>query len=75
MKKITTVDDFWEWSIKKLSSGLRANVWYNEVTQPYGLAGYINDFASRMIGYTTLRQLRVKKSNFEYHRWTERLIQ
>jgi polycystin 1L2 len=53
------VDDFWSWSIDKLSPGLRANAWYNNL-QPYGLAGYLNDFSSRMVGFATLRQLRVK---------------
>ena len=49
--------------MNKLSSGLRANEWYNN-NQPYGLTGFLNDFASRMIGYATLRQLRVKNSKF-----------
>jgi len=40
---------------------LRANTWYNK-NQPYGLAGFLNDFSSRMIGYASLRQLRVKNS-------------
>ena len=41
--------------------GLRANIWYNG-DQPYGLAGFINDLSSRMVGYATFRQLRVKNS-------------
>ena len=61
IKKIITIDDFWSWSIKKLCTGLRANTWYNK-NQPYGLAGFLNDFSSRMIGYASLRQLRVKNS-------------
>ena len=40
---------------------MRANTWYNK-NQPYGLAGFLNDFSSRMIGYASLRQLRVKNS-------------
>jgi len=56
------VDDFWTWSISKLAVGLRANEWYNQ-GQPYGLAGFLNDFSSRMVGYANLRQLRVKNSN------------
>jgi hypothetical protein len=44
-----------------LAVGLRANNWYNN-GQPYGLAGFINDFSSRMVGYATLRQLRVRNS-------------
>jgi hypothetical protein len=57
--KIQKIEDFWSWTIDKLATGLRANTWYND-KPPYGLAGFINDFSSRMIGYATLRQLRVK---------------
>ena len=53
------MNDFWSWAIEKLAKGLRANTWYNG-NQPYGLAGFLNDFSSRMIGYGSLRQLRVK---------------
>ncbi len=55
--------DFWSWTTDKLSPGLRANTWYNNL-QPYGLAGYLNDFSSRMVGYASLRQLRVKNGEF-----------
>ena len=41
-----------------MAVGLRAGVWYNS-SQPYGLAGFLNDYSSRMIGYATLRQIRV----------------
>ena len=64
-KKIGGIDEFWTWTIKKLSKGLRANNWYNN-GQPYGLAGYINDFASRMVGYAALRQLRVRNSKINF---------
>jgi len=40
---------------------LRAGKWYNK-DRPIGLAGFINDKKSRMIGYATLRQSRVKNS-------------
>ena len=46
-----------------MAVGLRANLWYNN-GQPYGLAGFINDFSSRIIGYATFRQLRVKNGIF-----------
>jgi hypothetical protein len=61
-----TVDDFWLWSREVLAVGLRANTWYNG-SQPYGLAGYINDFSSRMIGYATMRQIRVNNSTFFFN--------
>ncbi len=59
------MDDFWSWSIDKLSPGLRANTWYNG-SQPYGLAGYLYDFSSRMVGFATLRQLRVKNGMLNF---------
>ena len=59
--KIRGINDFWVWSREKLSKSLRANAWYNDA-QPYGLAGYVDDFVSRFVGYATLRQLRVKNS-------------
>jgi hypothetical protein len=57
------VGDFWSWATNKLSPGLRANTWYNNL-QPYGLAGYLNDWSSRMIGYATVRQLRAKNGEY-----------
>ncbi len=64
---INTHHDVWYWLQNKLAVGLRADKWYNGNQQPYGLAGYINDFNSRMIGYAVLRQVRVKNSKiFSY---------
>jgi hypothetical protein len=63
LKKISNVDDLWSWAIDKLSPGLRANTWYNDM-QPYGLAGYLNDFSSRIVGFATIRQLRLKNGKF-----------
>jgi hypothetical protein len=45
-----------------MATNLRANGWYNG-GQPYGLAGYINDFSSRMIGYGWVRQVRVQNNS------------
>ena len=61
--KVTNQQNFWQYCIQKLAKGIRADTWYNG-KQPYGLAGCINDFSSRMVGYATLRQLRVKNSKF-----------
>jgi hypothetical protein len=60
------VGDFWSWATDKLSPGLRANTWYNKM-QPYGLAGYLNDFSSRMVGYATIRQLRIQNSKYLFY--------
>jgi hypothetical protein len=49
--------------MNKLAFGLRANTWYDQKhSQPFGLAGFLNDYSSRMMGYATLRQLIVKNS-------------
>lgn len=58
--KITTPNEFWDWSRNVLAYSLRAEPWYNN-NQPYGFAGYINDFSSRIIGYATIRQIRNKQ--------------
>ena len=59
--KIVSVEDFWKWSMGSLAVNLRASKWYNS-KQPYGLAGFMNDFTSRMLGYATFRQVRVLNS-------------
>ena len=40
--------------------GLRADVWYNG-EQPIFQRGFVGDRVSRIIGYATIRQLRVKR--------------
>ena len=57
---MTNTEQFWFWARQRLSIGLRAQPWYNG-NQPYNLAGFLNDYSSRMIGYGILRQLRVKE--------------
>ncbi|RNA16122.1 Polycystic kidney disease 1-like [Brachionus plicatilis] len=57
-RSITNTEKFWTWTRETLSRGLRAQPWYNG-DQPYGLAGFVNDFNSRLIGYGILRQLRI----------------
>jgi polycystin 1L2 len=61
--KIGKVNDFYDWVREVLAEGVRAGKWYNSHSL-IGLAGYINDKNSRMIGYATLRQLRMKNGNF-----------
>ncbi|XP_055877058.1 uncharacterized protein LOC106077240 isoform X2 [Biomphalaria glabrata] len=52
-------DDFWTWANSGLLSGLRAGPYYNDYP-PLKLRAYINDKVSRILGYATMRQLRVK---------------
>jgi hypothetical protein len=61
-RKMNTIEEFWSWSRNGLSEKLRATNWYNK-KPPYGLAGYVNDLNSRIIGYAIMRQIRVKNGN------------
>lgn len=69
--KLSSVDEVWNWLINSVAQNLRANTWYNG-DQPYKLAGYLDDFTSRMIGYGWVRQIRVQAnscSTFDYNRF------
>ena len=58
MDQVKTPEDYWKWSRTVLAPALRARPWYNG-SQPYGLAGFVQDYSSRMIGYALMRQVRV----------------
>ncbi|UJR08126.1 hypothetical protein I4U23_012402 [Adineta vaga] len=57
--RILTVDKFWEWLETSFLSNIRAQQWYNNDIPKY-LNGYINDKSNRLIGWATMRQLRVQ---------------
>ncbi|XP_041364433.1 uncharacterized protein LOC121379847 [Gigantopelta aegis] len=57
--KIRNTEEFWKWSRTDLVNGLRASNYYNNYP-PLMLRGYVGDKVSRIMGYATLRQLRVK---------------
>ncbi|GFN94979.1 polycystic kidney disease protein 1-like 2 [Plakobranchus ocellatus] len=57
-EKILSPKDFWSWAKTGLLNGLIAGQYYNAYP-PLRLRTYINDKTSRMLGYATLRQLRV----------------
>lgn len=59
-------DDFWSWAKSGMGNGLRALNYYND-EQPLFLRGYINDKQSRIMGYATMRQLRVTRGNYHFH--------
>jgi len=72
-RKMSTVDEFWSWTRASLSENLRAQKWYNN-KPPYGLAGYVNDLNSRIIGYAIMRQIRVKNGNYIFFLFYSSLI-
>lgn len=60
--QIQKIDDFWIWINNDFFRSIRADKWYNK-DQPIGLAGYLNDKNSRIVGYPLMRQLRVKSNS------------
>ncbi|CAF1362531.1 unnamed protein product [Adineta ricciae] len=57
--KISTIDEYWNWLENSFVDKLRAQQWYNG-DPPRNLSGFINDKSSRLIGWATMRQLRIK---------------
>ncbi|CAF1316632.1 unnamed protein product, partial [Adineta steineri] len=57
--KINTIDEYWYWLENSFVSNIRAQQWYNGDIPQY-LNGFLNDKSSRLIGWATMRQLRVK---------------
>jgi polycystin 1L2 len=70
---IKKLDDFWSWLDTDLLRNIRAEKWYND-QQPIGLAGFLNDKNSRIIGYSLVRQLRVKSNSCSVHERFKKLI-
>ncbi len=52
---------FWDWAEQTLSTALRAAQWYNGDWLP-NQRGTIQDRVSRLMGYATMRQVRMKPS-------------
>jgi hypothetical protein len=63
--KISTIDEYWNWLENCFVSNIRAQQWYNG-DPPWNLNGFINDKSNRLIGWATMRQLRVKSSLFAF---------
>ena len=59
--KIVSVNDYWKWLEKDFVGKLRAQQWYNG-DPPRNLSGYLDDKSNRLIGWATMRQLRIKDS-------------
>ncbi|XP_045614675.2 polycystin-1-like [Procambarus clarkii] len=55
--KVTTRDQFWHWAHNVILQQLRAQRWYND-DPPYGLRGFLDDRANRLLGYGIIRQIR-----------------
>ncbi|CAF1035223.1 unnamed protein product [Adineta ricciae] len=57
--QVSTVDQYWNWLQNSFANNIRAQQWYN-TDPPRNLSGFINDKSNRLIGWVTMRQLRVK---------------
>ncbi|CAM2704890.1 unnamed protein product [Rotaria socialis] len=58
-KQIYSIDQYWNWLSTAFVSHIRASNWYNG-DLPTNLSGYIDDKTNRILGWATMRQLRVK---------------
>ena len=59
------MDQYWNWLEESFVMNIRAQNWYNG-EPPRNLSGFINDKTNRLIGWATMRQLRVKPSLFSF---------
>ena len=64
---ISTVHEYWNWLEGSFVEKIRAQQWYNGDT-PRNLAGFIDDKNNRLIGWSTMRQLRIKSSLCSYRK-------
>ena len=70
--RINTVHEYWNWLENSFVLNLRAQQWYNG-QPPRNLSGFLNDKSTRLIGWATMRQLRIKQTTClnDYSRFDE----
>ena len=56
---MTTKAEFWQWLENSFAANLRAQQWYN-ADPPRYLNGYLNDKTNRLIGWSVMKQFRVR---------------
>lgn len=62
---VKTSDDLWSYFENTLVPEVYVGKWYNG-KQPFGLRGFVNDRTNRLIGFPSLRQIRIRsKDNCE----------
>jgi polycystin 1L2 len=54
-----TIDAYWRWLTITFTRAIRAQPWYNGEA-PRHLSGFLDDKTSRLIGWPTMRQVRVR---------------
>ncbi|CAG0880751.1 unnamed protein product [Darwinula stevensoni] len=63
--QVVTTSDYWSWLNAVAMDQLRAQNWYNG-DAPWGFRGFLDDRVNRLIGYGTLRQVRVRPQSCLY---------
>nr|KAG5709464.1 hypothetical protein BaRGS_023146 [Batillaria attramentaria] len=58
-EKVRNAEEYWTWTRSGLVNGIRPGPYYNNYP-PLMLRGFTNDKVSKILGYATLRQLRIK---------------
>ncbi|MCL4129991.1 UNVERIFIED_CONTAM: hypothetical protein GTU68_050411 [Idotea baltica] len=61
-KLIRNTNEWWNWARNVVLQELRAQRHYNG-KPPYGLRGFLDDQANRIMGYAIIRQIRSKRNN------------
>ncbi|UJR25703.1 hypothetical protein I4U23_007054 [Adineta vaga] len=59
--KISTINQYWNWLENSFVENIRAQQWYNG-DLPRNLSGFINDKTNRLMGWPTIRQIRIKST-------------
>jgi hypothetical protein len=72
-RKISTINEYWNWLENSFVSNVRAQQWYND-DPPRNLSGFINDKSNRLIGWATMRQLRIKTNSCQIPKSIEYLF-
>ncbi|CAF1687744.1 unnamed protein product, partial [Adineta ricciae] len=63
---IMTISEYWSWLENSFVENIRAQQWYNG-DAPRNLSGFIDDKSNRLIGWATMRQLRVRADLCHVH--------
>ncbi|XP_076441454.1 uncharacterized protein LOC143280592 [Babylonia areolata] len=71
--QVRNAEDFWTWARSGLINGIRASIYYNDYP-PFLLRGYVNDKESKLLGYATMRQLRIQPALCEMDRRMQALM-
>ncbi|MCL4130642.1 UNVERIFIED_CONTAM: hypothetical protein GTU68_050043, partial [Idotea baltica] len=71
--QIKTSNDWWLWCKSVVLQELRAQRSYNNKA-PYGLKGFLEDRANRIMGYAIIRQVRSKRHNCEVPQYVDSVI-